>query len=367
MAEPVAKPARRVPGDSPPPSADDFPGCREVWIPSAEIEDYDGRIEYWDARNEAAFIAEPTTTYHEYGTRRLTRLMALIAMRRGAAITVVGSADLVVREKGRHRRVMQADESVYLRTADAPEDPWIEAGVHCLPDVVLEVDYSTDARRYKLGVYESWGFPEVWIEVPDIRWRHRPGNRPSALTIHVLEGGRYVTGAFKPGVSGLERRGDPRGAERERAVRGDRRERAPRGRCARRRRRHGPRRRSTAAPGTGRRAPRPRAKNGSRGVRRTLSLDHAWPAVVARRSEPGAGRGRADPSGMGMPRRGRLPAPRVGGTRRDALRSVHAAAVRTSASFALEQVQEARLVRVEQGRDPRDPRANALACLHELA
>ena len=193
MAEPVAKPARRVPGDSPPPSADDFPGCREVWIPSAEIEDYDGRIEYWDARNEAAFIAEPTTTYHEYGTRRLTRLMALIAMRRGAAITVVGSADLVVREKGRHRRVMQADESVYLRTADAPEDPWIEAGVHCLPDVVLEVDYSTDARRYKLGVYESWGFPEVWIEVPDIRWRHRPGNRPSALTIHVLEGGRYVT------------------------------------------------------------------------------------------------------------------------------------------------------------------------------
>ncbi len=193
MAEPVAKPVRRVPGDSPPPRADDFPGCREVWIPRAEIEDYDGRIEYWDARSEAAFIAEPTTTYHEYGTRRLTRLMALIAMRRGAAITVVGSADLVVREKERHRRVMQADESVYLRTADAPEDPWIEAGVHCLPDVVLEVDYSTDARRYKLGVYESWGFPEVWIEVPDIRWRHRPGNRRSALTIHVLEGGRYVT------------------------------------------------------------------------------------------------------------------------------------------------------------------------------
>ena len=193
MAEPVAKPAQRVPDDSPPPRVDDFPGCREVWIPSAEIEAYDGRIEYWDTRNEAAFVAEPTTTYHEYGTRRLTRLMALIAMRRGAAITVVGSADLVVRKKERHRRVMQADESVYLRTADAPEDPWIEAGVHCLPDVVLEVDYSTDARRYKLGVYESWGFPEVWIEVPDIRWRHRPGNRRSALTIHVLEGGRYVT------------------------------------------------------------------------------------------------------------------------------------------------------------------------------
>ena len=192
MAEPVAKPARRASDDPPPPRAADFPGCREVRIPRDEIEDYEGRIEYWDARNEAAFIAEPTTTYHEYGARRLTRLMALIAMRRGAAITVVGSADLVVRDGNSHRRVMQADESVYLQTADAPEDPWIEAGVHRLPDVVLEVDYSTDARRYKLGVYESWGFPEVWIEVPDAGWRYRPRNRGSALTIHLLEGGRYV-------------------------------------------------------------------------------------------------------------------------------------------------------------------------------
>ena len=107
--------------------------------------------------------------------------MALIGMRRGAAITVVGSADLVVRDGKSHRRVMQADESVYLQTADAPEDgPWIEAGVHRLPDVVLEVDYSTDARRYKLGVYETWGFPEVWIEVPDAGWRYRPKNRGSA-------------------------------------------------------------------------------------------------------------------------------------------------------------------------------------------
>ncbi len=192
MAEPVAKPARRVPHDPRPPRAADFPGCREKTIPRDEIEDYEGRIEYWDARNEAAFIAEPTTTYHEYGARRLTRLVALIGMRRGAAITVVGSADLVVRDGQSHRRVIQADESVYLRTADAPEDRWIETGVHRLPDVVLEVDYSTDARRYKLGVYESWGFPEVWIEVPDAGWRYRPKNRGSALTIHLLEGGCYV-------------------------------------------------------------------------------------------------------------------------------------------------------------------------------
>ncbi len=180
-----------MPEDAAPPRADDFPGCREVRIPRHAIQDHEGRIEYWDARNEAAFIAESTTTFHEYGARRLTRLTWMMAMRRGSPITVVGSADFVVREENRHRRVMQADESVYLRMEDALEDPWIEAGVHCLPDVVLEVDHSTDARRYKLGVYESWGFPEVWIEVPDADWLHRPGNRRSALAIHVLEGGRY--------------------------------------------------------------------------------------------------------------------------------------------------------------------------------
>ena len=40
-------------------------------------------------------------------------------------------------------------------------------------------------------IYESWGFPEVWIEVPDAVWRRRPKNRPPGLTIHLLEGGRY--------------------------------------------------------------------------------------------------------------------------------------------------------------------------------
>ena len=59
------------------------------------------------------------------------------------------------------------------------------------PDVVLEVDYSTDARRGKLGLYESWGFPEVWVEVPDRRAPSRPRGRMAGLTIHVLEAGAY--------------------------------------------------------------------------------------------------------------------------------------------------------------------------------
>lgn len=63
------------------------------------------------------------------------------------------------------------------------------AGEDDFPDVLLEVDHTTDARRAKLGLYEAWGFPEVWVEVPDAGEadRRRPG-----LTIH-----RRVAGAFQ--------------------------------------------------------------------------------------------------------------------------------------------------------------------------
>ena len=60
-----------------------------------------------------------------------------------------------------------------------------------LPDVVLEVDNTTDVRRNKLGLYESWGFPEVWVEVPDEPEPeiHRALNEPelSEQTAEVLD------------------------------------------------------------------------------------------------------------------------------------------------------------------------------------
>ena len=63
---------------------------------------------------------------------------------------------------------MQADQTVYLDPrATRPSGPAIEVGGDALPDVVLEVDNTTDVRRGKLALYESWGFPEVWVEVPD--------------------------------------------------------------------------------------------------------------------------------------------------------------------------------------------------------
>ena len=55
-----------------------------------------------------------------------------------------------------------------------------------LPDVVLEVDHTTDVRRRKLGIYEAWGFPEVWVLVPPESRLRTPG-----LDVHLLRDGRY--------------------------------------------------------------------------------------------------------------------------------------------------------------------------------
>ncbi len=91
------------------------------------------------------------------------------------------------------RSIMQADESVYLHPGSArlPGPSAMVIGVDDYPDVVLEVDHTTDVRRGKLGLYESWGFPEVWVEVPDETAPSRPRGRRPGLTIHLLEAGAY--------------------------------------------------------------------------------------------------------------------------------------------------------------------------------
>ena len=95
------------------------------------------------------------------------------------------------------RSIMQADESVYLHPGSArlPGPSAMVIGVDDYPDVVLEVDHTTDVRRGKLGLYESWGFPEVWVEVPDEAAPSRPRGRRPGLTIFLLEAGAYRTAA----------------------------------------------------------------------------------------------------------------------------------------------------------------------------
>ena len=171
-------------------STPEFPGCRPVRIARDAIDDYEGRFEYWDSQTETAWVArEPTSVYHEGPGQQLAGLLTRIAAARGAPIVTLGTADLVLRDaEGARRRIMQADQMVYLDPVDTrPRGMYVEVGSDHLPDVVLEVDYATDARRGKLGLYEAWGFPEVWVEVPaGGSPRRRPG-----LTIHRRAAGGY--------------------------------------------------------------------------------------------------------------------------------------------------------------------------------
>ena len=179
---------------APDPSAPDLPGCRPMRLRRRDLDTFEGRFEYWDGATETAWVMDPTGLPHERPSERLAGFCALIAAARGSPIECCGSTDLELRdEHGRRQKILQADQCVYVHPGRArvPRDGGIVVGAHDFPDVVLEVDHTTDVRRWKLGTFESWGFPEVWVEVPDQWSRSRARGRRSGLTIHVLEEGRY--------------------------------------------------------------------------------------------------------------------------------------------------------------------------------
>ena len=177
----------------------EFTGCEPVRVSGAEIfgPEWEGRkLEYWHAATEIAWmVREPVSRWHERPTRRLARLLERIVEARGSDVECLGSTDLRIREPdGALTDLMQADETVYLHPAGAnlPQGPQLIVGEDAYPDVVLEVDNTTDVRRGKLVAYAEWGFPEVWVEVPDLASPGRPRGLHPGLVIHLLEGGRYV-------------------------------------------------------------------------------------------------------------------------------------------------------------------------------
>ena len=91
--------------------------------------------------------------------RALAGLSHVIAGVRGSPIECYGTMDLLLRnERGEKWRIMQADQSVYLHPGQArlPTDA-MEIGWHDRPDVVLEVDHTTDVRGGKLGAVRERG------------------------------------------------------------------------------------------------------------------------------------------------------------------------------------------------------------------
>ena len=171
----------------------EFPGCRPVHIGRDQIADYDGRYEFWDADTETALmVCEPTSPYHERSSVRLARMTDRIAAAAGIDIEVLGASDLLLRDSaGNRHRIMQADQIVYTRPIMArPLGHAVEVDADEIPDVVLEVDLTTDVRYGKLKLYRSWGFPEVWVDVPEERAPSRPTRKPG-LTIHLLGNSGY--------------------------------------------------------------------------------------------------------------------------------------------------------------------------------
>ena len=184
-----AIPARRRRDDVPPRSSpavyepEDFPGCESFHLPASEIDHYEGRLEFWDGHTEAAWrVCEPTSIQHEGPSRRLVEMATRVAALRGSRIVCFGSAGLVRRDAaGRKRWLMQADEVLYLHPERVRlQGPAIDVDADPLPEVVLEVDHTTDVRRRKLGIYKGSGFPEIWVLVPWEASARAPG-----LTIHV--------------------------------------------------------------------------------------------------------------------------------------------------------------------------------------
>ncbi len=166
----------------------------------------EGKLELFDvAASRAWRVEEGPDPAHEHPLSRLRQFVIQVAQVRGAPIAMGGSSVLHLLDTDRAQvRAMHPDELVFLDPGreDRIGTKYVWGSGQEHPDVVVEVDSTTDIRRNKLLVYADWGFPELWVEVPEAfapSRRRRPG-----LTIYRLEEGEYreseESGAF-PGLT----------------------------------------------------------------------------------------------------------------------------------------------------------------------
>ena len=174
----------------------EFAGCDSRRMTLAEYEALpDGRVEFFDSEAGLVWmVREPGLMEHEAPVRMLAALVGRIAMLRGSPIRCLGESRLrlVDAERGRERSI-HPDEMVYLhperRRRSGPG--YLKVGEDDYPDVILEVDNTTDVRRNRLRLYEEWGFPEVWVEVPEAFSPGRPRGLKTGLRIYLREGERF--------------------------------------------------------------------------------------------------------------------------------------------------------------------------------
>ena len=164
---------------------------RSYRMTAAQQQNTDRRLEFWDGDTETAWEVREggAGLFHERPSHRLAQLVERIALVRGQPIACYGTLDLEFpAEGGRGKRILQPDQCLYVDPERADlAGPTAKVGEDPYPDVVMEVDYSTDVRRHKLKLYEAWGFPEVWVDVPNESQRRKP----HALTIYLRDGDAF--------------------------------------------------------------------------------------------------------------------------------------------------------------------------------
>ena len=173
----------------------EFPGCYAQPMTRAQYEAHEGRVEFFDSGAGIAWmVREPTHAPHEEPRYRLVELVVRIAQLRGSPIRCLGETEIRWTEPASGKLAsMHPDQMLFLHRdrTEGKVSRYLEVGVDPYPDVVLEVDSTTDVRRNRLQLYEEWGFPELWVEVPDAYAPSRPAGLRSGLRIYLLEAGRY--------------------------------------------------------------------------------------------------------------------------------------------------------------------------------
>ncbi len=187
----------------------EFIGCTSCRMTLAEYEalDDDARVEMFDVEAGRVWrMADGPDASHEKPLARFGRFVQQVAMVRGSPIELGRGARLRLLDADRRQvRAMHPDEMVFLdpEREERIESSYVWGSDQEHPDVVLEVDNTTDVRRNKLLAYADWGFPEVWVEVPEAYTQGRPRGRKPGLTIYVLESGAYRESAESRAFPGL--------------------------------------------------------------------------------------------------------------------------------------------------------------------
>ncbi|MDE0191169.1 MAG: Uma2 family endonuclease [Gammaproteobacteria bacterium] len=163
---------------------------------SVQYEASERHVEFWDEAAGIAMIADSPGLGHEEPRGLLAGVVERIAQERGARIGRFCAVSLLRYDARGLRRAMEPDECLYLYPdrANLPAGGSLIVGESDPPDVVVEIDHTTDVRRGKLKVYQSWAFPELWVDVPDAEPPTRRRRRLSGLTIYLLN----ADGEYEP-------------------------------------------------------------------------------------------------------------------------------------------------------------------------